>query len=430
MNRPNLQRRRLLQMLGLAGASALAGPALTACSSGAEADGRLGLWTHNAGNPLEMEVIDAIIADFNKSQEDYSVRTESFPQDAYNDAVNAGALAGDLPDVLDVDGPNTPNWAWSGHLQELPLDSKSINRLLPSCVGRFQDKVYSFGLYEAAVCLFARESVLERHRIRVPSMDDPWSGEEFDEILEKLGRDSGYEFAIDLGVGDKGEWFPYAFSPFLQSHGGDLIDREGYAGAEGVLNGTEAVAFGRWFQSLFARGLSNLESTGEREEFVQGASALAWNGNWAAVEAMETYDDVLFLPPPDFGRGPVTGGGSWQWAVSATSPETDGAKAYLETSLRPEYLAELSDRTGLIPATDEAAEMTENYGSDGRLRDIMEYSRSYARLRPETPAYPVISSVFLSAIDDVVHGGDVAETLDEAVGEIDNDIDSNGGYGF
>jgi multiple sugar transport system substrate-binding protein len=30
---------------------------------------------------------------------------------------------------------------------------------------------------------------------------------------------------FDVGMAWTGEWYPYAFSPFLQSFGGDLIDR-------------------------------------------------------------------------------------------------------------------------------------------------------------------------------------------------------------
>ena len=46
-------------------------------------------------------------------------------------------------------------------------------------------------------------------------------------------------------MADQGEWYPYAFSPFLQSFGGDMIDRETMTSAEGVLNGEEAAALGR-----------------------------------------------------------------------------------------------------------------------------------------------------------------------------------------
>ena len=42
-----------------------------------------------------------------------------------------------------------------------------------------------------------------------------------------------------------GEWYPYAFSPLLQSFGGDIVDRSTYKSAEGALNSDAALAFGR-----------------------------------------------------------------------------------------------------------------------------------------------------------------------------------------
>ena len=78
--------------------------ALTAGLSGAAfAQTELTMWYHGAGNEVESQIINQIVSDFNASQSDWSVTLESFPQAAYNDSVTAGALAGNLPDILDVD---------------------------------------------------------------------------------------------------------------------------------------------------------------------------------------------------------------------------------------------------------------------------------------------------------------------------------------
>ena len=41
------------------------------------------------------------------------------------------ALAGNLPDIPDVDGPVMPNWACAGYLQPLPIDESVIADFLP-----------------------------------------------------------------------------------------------------------------------------------------------------------------------------------------------------------------------------------------------------------------------------------------------------------
>ena len=77
----------------------------------ASAETEIGMWYHGAGNRGEAETLDRIVADFNAAQDDWEVAVESFPQESYNDSVVAAALAGDLPCIIDVDGPVMPNWA-------------------------------------------------------------------------------------------------------------------------------------------------------------------------------------------------------------------------------------------------------------------------------------------------------------------------------
>ena len=68
-------------------------------------------------------------------------------------------------------------------------------------------------------------------------------------------KESGeYEYPLDLGMNDQGEWYPYAFLPFLWSLGGSMVDRDTYQTAEGHLNGDAAIEFGEWWQRLFEEG--------------------------------------------------------------------------------------------------------------------------------------------------------------------------------
>lgn len=394
----------------------------------------LSLWYHGAGNEVERSILIGIIEDFNTSQDEYEVVLGEFPQLSYNESITAAALSGDLPDIIDVDGPIMPNWAWSGYMQPLNLPEGALDDFLPGAVGTWDGEVYSVGLWDAAVAMFARRSVLEEYDIRVPTLEEPWTLEEFDAALETLDASGEFEYALDLGMNDTTEWYPYAFAPFLQSFGGGLIDRDTYLTAEGVLNGEEAIAFGEWWQSLFERELvpGTSQDAADRETgFLEGRYALQWNGNWNALTALETYgDDMLFLPAPDFGNGPIIGAASWQFGISADTEHPEGANAFIEFAIQDKYLAEFSDGIGLIPATSTAAEMTENYSEGGPLAVFFELSEEQALIRPPTPGYVVMAQVFRKALQDIANGADVVDTLDAAVDEINADIEANNGYGF
>lgn len=394
----------------------------------------LSLWYHGAENEEELAVLLQIVNEFNRSQRDYFVEIEDLPEETYNESIAAAALAGDLPDIIDVDGPVMPHWAWSGLLQPLDLPEGATDAFLPGTLGYWDDQLYSVGLWEAAVAIYARRSVLNQFDIRIPTLEDPWSLAEFDAALVTLQESGQYVYALDLGMAWAGEWYPYAFSPLMQSFGGDLIDRSNFTTAEGVINGMEAIAFAVWWQSLFERGLvpGTSQHSADRENgFLNGAYALQLNGNWAALPALERYgDDLLFLPAPDFGNGARIGAASWQFGVSTDSRYPEGANLFIEFALQDRYLAAFSEEVGLIPSTSGAAGLTQNYAPGGPLEVFFELSEAQGTLRPPTPAYLSAALLFETALADLANGADILDTLDAAAAAIDADLEGNDNYGF
>jgi multiple sugar transport system substrate-binding protein len=431
----------LVLLFALAACAPPAAPATgDSAASGAEAapasEGpvTLTMWYHGAGNDVERTILTQIVDDFNASQDQFRVERQDFPQASYNDSVVAGALAGTLPDIIDMDGPVMPNWAWAGYVAPLEIEAGTLDNFLPGAIGMWDGQVYSVGLWDAAVAMFARKSVLEANGIRIPTLEEPWSFDEFDAALVTLQASGDFEYALDLGMAWTGEWYPYAFSPFLQSFGGDIIDRSSFTTAQDALNGPEAIAFGEWWQSLFTRELApgTSQDGADRDTgFLDGKYALQWNGNWAALAALEKFgDDLLFLPAPDFGNGPKIGAASWQFGVSATSEHKDGANAFIQFAIQDKYLAAFSDGIGLIPSTASAAAMTKNYAPGGPMEVFFELSAQQALIRPPTPAYLSAARSFEKALADIANGADVATALDAAADEIDQDIEANNGYGF
>ena len=133
------------------------------------------------------------------------------------------------------------------------INESDLKGFLPGPIGKWAGKVYSVGLWDAGVAMFARKSILDKNGIRIPTLDKPWTCEELTGALDKL-KASGFEFPLDIGTAWTGEWYPYAFCPFLWSLGGDIVDRSTYKTAEGALNGEAAVKWGKWWQGLFQKG--------------------------------------------------------------------------------------------------------------------------------------------------------------------------------
>ena len=282
-----------------------------------------------------------------------------------------------------------------------------MSKYLPSTVGKYKDQTYSYGHYDVALVMVTRESILEKYDIRVPTVDQPWTKDEFMTGLKTLKDSGDFDYPLDIATSFTGEWWPYAYSPMLQSFGGDLINRQDYKSAEGVLNGPQAIEWATWFRSLVTEKYVPLKSGADpAKDFINGKSALLYNGTWTAVDTRKAFDDVLFLPPPDFGSGPKIGGASWQWGISENCTDKAGAMEYLKFAAADKYVASVSTATTNIPTTAAAAANVKGYEPGGESEIFRTYSEKFAVLRPVTPGYPFIATEFTKTSQDILNGAD------------------------
>jgi multiple sugar transport system substrate-binding protein len=354
----------------------------------------------------------------------------------YNDAVNAAALAGDLPDLLDFDGPFLFNYAWGGYLTTLDdlLSEEMKQDVFPSVLGslKYNGKIYGIGQYDSGLALVGNKTLLEEAGVRIPkSVDDAWTFEEFNDVLERVKGVGETEYSIDLKMNyGAGEWYTYAFTPIVWGFGGDLIDRSTYETAEGFINGKETVEAITWFKSLFDNGYA-ITTPPDDNEFINGKAALGWVGHWMTTGYYEALgEDFVLIPFPNFGVRQATCNGTWFWGITKDSKNPEGAMAFLEFLMSPEEVLRTVNQNGAVPATYSAIKQSDLFKEGGRLSVFAEQlaREDIATARPITPAYPVITSAFYTAIDNIIKGADVQAELDAAADKIDKDLRDNDFY--
>ena len=153
-------------------------------------------------------------------------------------------------------------------------------------------------------------------------------------------------------------------------------------------------------------------------------------GDWNAAKVTDALgDDLIFLPAPDFGKGPKIGAGSWQWAISSSCKQPEAANAFIDFILAPQRLAVFSESRTSIPARSDARPFTTKWKEGAPLAVFYDFTKTEGLIRPPTPAYPKIAIIFEKAAANIANGADVQSTLDKAVDEIDADIKANNGYG-
>ena len=427
----------LMAACGGAEAPAEADPAGEEAASAAETAGEaetISLWWHT-GTPEEQAAMDAAVEAFNNQGGPYVIDKTDLPGGTYTDQVNAAALAGELPCVLDFDGPFLYNFAWSGYLQ--PIDGFVTDEVkadfLPSIIdqGTYNGQLYSLGQFDSGLGLYGNKAYLEAAGVRIPTFEEPWDLAEFEDALAKLAELEEVEFPLDMKLNyGRGEWFTYGFSPIMQSFGGDLIDRSDYQSASGVLDGPEAVAAMETFQRWFENGWVDPAPAGDDSFYGAKTAALAFVGHWMwGDHSAALGDDLLVLPMPNFGGEPVTGMGSWNYGITTSCANPEGAWAVLEFLVSTDEVLRMANANGAVPARLSALEQSELYRPDGPMyvfaRQLQE-GRGVPR--PITPGYATITSAYAEAVDNIVSGADVQTELTRITEIIDQDIQDNQGY--
>jgi multiple sugar transport system substrate-binding protein len=402
----------------------------------ASSEETVSVWFHS-GKGEEFQTIDAQVKDFNEANAgEIQIELLNLPEGSYNDQVQAAALAGDLPCLLDFDGPFVYNYAWSGYL--MPLDDYVSDEMkadfLPSIIeqGTYAGKLYSLGTFDSGLAIWGNKAYLEKAGVRIPTgIDDAWTGEEFMDALEKLQALPEVEYAIDFKINyGETEWYTYGFAPIMQSFGGDLIDRSTYKSAEGVLNGPEAVEGMTFFQEIFKKGYANPDPAGDDALYGTKTAALAFVGHWMWNPHNDGLgDDLVLMPMPKFGKKAVTGMGSWNWGLSSSCPNPDAAWKVLEYFVSTDEILRMTNANGAVPARKSAIAKSKLYGEGGPMNLLVQQLEGGVALpRPITPAYPVITQSFIEASKNIMAGADVKTELDKMVKKIDQDIEDNQGY--
>ena len=392
-------------------------------------------WFHDSGaNTDEAQILREQVSAFNATEQQVQVKLITLPVGDYAQQVQAAAAHGGLPDLLDFDGPNLYNYAWSGKLK--PIDScvsKSLREdLLPSIIeqGSYANRLWGVGTFDSGLGLYVRPSILMKAGIRIPSSPaDAWTADEFTTVLQRL-RQAGFERPLDLQLNEPNpEWYTYGFAPAVWSAGGDLIDRTDYRTVDGFLNGPGAVKAFTIMQRWFTQGYVDPNATGDA--FEESRSPISWIGHWFYDRYSKAFPgDIRIVPLPNFGERTATDSGSWQWGITSNATDGDAVWRFLQFLLRPAEVLRMTRANGAIPATRSAVRISPDFAAGGpKHLYIEQLEDGVARSRPQTPAYPALSAAFARAFNEaVLQERPVGASLDAAARRVERDLSEHQYY--
>ncbi|MBM7690407.1 ABC transporter substrate-binding protein [Enterococcus ureilyticus] len=399
--------------------------------------GDIKIWVQFSDETPEGKAWQTIVDNFNKEyQGKYKVITEYIPRSGsgggYEDKVNAAITTNSLPDVLTLDGPNTAAYANADVIEPLDeyLDDANMDDVLDSIVqqGTYNEKFYAFGFSESSVGIYYNKQLFKKAGIKedeLPTLDKPWTWNEFKEVCQKLVDE--YELpAINIQLASKDEMLTYAYTPFIWSNGGEVVNQSGTE-ALGYFNDPKSAEALQFIQDLVKKGYTT--NTPIEKGFETGKYPMLLSGSWTIADLNENYKELEYgiLPYPVSNKTKklVSPTGSWQVAMSSKTKEKEASATFIKYVTNTESSKIMSLGNSVLPIRKSTIELIKNDVSE-EMRFLMEQNQKSGHARPVVVAYPQVSRAFQQSIQDASYykeNPDVQKIVDVHAEEMQQVID-------
>ncbi|MFJ8887454.1 extracellular solute-binding protein [Streptomyces sp. NPDC102402] len=417
-----------------AAALVLAGLTATACApgtsgTGAEGDektGTLRVWLfQEVGNKPKEKVVDAAVADFEKSHEGAEVEVEYIPVDtraqrikaAFNDPKSA-------PDLIEYGNTDTAGYVKDGGLADVSEEfaawdeAKDTDPTAKQSV-TVDGQVYGAPLFVGVRALYYRTDVFEELGIEPPKSQD-----ELISTAKKIHQEKPDLYGLAVGGA-----YTYGAMPFIWARGGELADETGVT-YKSAINSEKARKGIEAYTSLFgddncpAAKCAAMGGNATVTAFASGKAAMAIGGDFshAAVEAGTVKGEYAVVPLPGVTKGsiaPAFAGGNNIGVLKSTSHRTL-AVDLMKSLTGKKTQAKMFDAMGWLPTyTDVLGTVAEKEPFVG---PFVETLGAGAKFVPASPAWGQIdaSLVLPTMFQEIVSGRkDVDAASDDAAKKMD-----------
>ncbi|MER7811474.1 extracellular solute-binding protein [Streptomyces sp900116325] len=417
-----------------AAALVLAGLTATACApqtsdTGAKGDeetGTLRVWLfQEVGNKPKEQVVDAAVADFEKTHKGAKAEIEYIPVDtraqrikaAFNDPKSA-------PDLIEYGNTDTAGYVKDGGLADVSKEfdawdeAKDTDPTAKQSV-TVDGKVYGAPLFVGVRALYYRTDIFKDLGIEPPK-----SQAELVSTAKKIHKKKPELYGLAVGGA-----YTYGAMPFIWANGGELADESGGT-YKAAINSDRARKGIEAYTSLFgdsncpAAKCAAMGGNATVTAFASGKAAMAIGGDFshAAVEAGSVKGKYAVVPLPGASEGsiaPAFAGGNNIGVLKSSSHRTLAVD--LMKSLTGKQTQEkLFDAMGFLPTyTDVRATVAQK---EPFVEPFVKTLGAGAKFVPASPGWGQIDSSLIlpTMFQEIVSGRkDVAQASDDAAKKMD-----------
>ncbi|MGP3966244.1 sugar ABC transporter substrate-binding protein [Streptomyces sp. 6N223] len=339
-----------------------------------------------------------------------NVEQISVPADQVASQALRMASSNSLPDILELDGSELPQFAETDGLR--PLREVGVDTSV------FSDSAVAMGSFDGAQYGVARSVnslalIYNTEMLADAGLEPPATWEELESTAAALTRGDTYGMAFSASPNADGV---YQFLPFFWTAGGDEAHLDDGAGAPALQLWKDLVDAGS-----VSRSVVNWNQQDVNDQFLSGRAAMMINGPWQ-VPVLDAQDEVDWavagIPVPEAGQDPVPPIGG---TVMTIPKNEDGDRGREENAAKilnclnsSENQLAWGERVNNVPTRDDAAQAyRENQPKLSAFADLVRTARS--RTGEVGTRWPVVETALAGAFQSVLTGrSSPEEALDDA----------------
>jgi multiple sugar transport system substrate-binding protein len=276
-----------------------------------------------------------------------TLKIEPLPINGYLDKFIASALAGNPPDVIDLDGTWVSTVAAQGLLQPLDGYTKNLDTkdFVPSiwAASHYRGVLYAIPNRAGALFLIYNKTVFDNAHVPYPS--NGWTYTDMLRIARKLTIPGQYGVGIAADASDPSNVMDFLAS-MIWAHGGDFLNT---TNTKAVINSPKSVAGLTFWAELYTKyhvapsGTPNFSTTRDLLPLFEANKVGMIPGGSNTVDEFSKHPDLRWggvLLPEKVNRS-----GGWTMGVPVGAKDITGAQAFLLWFTKPENLGVLMNRT-------------------------------------------------------------------------------------
>ncbi len=295
------------------------------------------------------------------------------------------------------------------------------------------DSVYGLPFYQEAMILYFNAELFDKYDVKVPETLDEWMDAASKlTIKDETGKQL---YGVTLR-GFKGPGsVTYSFTAFLKAFGSGWLD-ENY---KPIFNNEGGKAAAKWYADMLLNyappGVTTFKWNECLSSFEQGESATFADatvfGNWIEDPEQSTVvGKVGFITIPNGPNGSIPSSYVAMHGINANSKNKDAAWEFLKwmNGKSINYMLGLPSRKSSYEIESVAQKF--DLGVEGyKYIDALQASLDAAqRPFPPIPEWNEVSSIVSDAIDVILTGGDINQSLDSAASEVEALLQNAGYY--